>query len=146
MSTFSFTSDEPEINKILSCKQCIYLSTKKHLPENESCPLCNSDTEIIGEQKERTGMPPYKYNSLLSYLEEEVSGVGLSTVDSIREHFEDGDDFLDATRDVYDNQEVERLSCVSGVGSSTSENIAKGIARKEGWSGGLIESTFALSG
>lgn len=145
MSGFSFSSDEPEIKEVWSCTDCIYCSTKHHFRDGPRCPLCNSEAEKIGEQEEQTGMASYKYQEYLTYLEDEVTGVGSGTVSSVKEHFEDGDDFITATKNAYDNRVIEELTCVDGVGEGTAEKIARGIAEKNGWEDGLLESKYALS-
>jgi len=142
--SFSFSSDEPVTKEVWSCTECIYCSTAAHFREGMRCPLCDSEAQKIGEQEEQTGMPSYKWQSILTYLEEEVDGVGAGTVSSIKEHF-DGEDFITATKKVYDKRALDELTCVDGVGDSTAERIALGMAEKRQWEDGLLESKFALS-
>ena len=146
---FTITDSDGNITReIWSCTECVWLSTKRHCQSTEdgpACVLCRAPCEKIDTQTETTGMPAYEYQELLTYLEDEVSGVGAGTVSSIQEHFEDGDAFLTAANNAYDNRAYEELSCVDGVGESTAEAIALGIADRKGWEDGLAESKFALS-
>jgi len=133
---------------IYSCTSCSYCSTKRHFVSSEEqlrCILCKSPVEQIDTIEPSTGMSAFKYRQLLDYLEEEVSGVGTGTKLSLDNHFDDGDDFLDAAEAAYQERAYERLTAVDGVGESTAESIALGLAEKEGWSGGKAEMKFALS-
>jgi|APHM01.1.fsa_nt_gi hypothetical protein len=134
--------------KIYTCTECNYCSTKQHFKSDTNephCILCEARAEQIDTIEPTTGMSAFKYQELLEYLAEEVGGVGTGTKLSIENHFEDGDDFLNAADAAYQEQEYENLTEVDGVGESTAESIALGIAEKEGWSGGKAEMTFDLA-
>lgn len=145
---FTFNDGDGNIVKeVWSCTECIYCSTKNHFGSNEDgpvCPLCRAPAEKNRTIQKSTGMSDFKYRQIQDYLVEDVSGVGTGTVESLVEHFEDGDDFLNAARAAYDDRAWDRLACVSGVGESTAKNIALGMAESEGWSGGKAEQRFDL--
>jgi len=133
---------------VWSCTECGYCSTKRHFAESDDtvlCILCNSSAQPIDEIEQSTGMSSFKYRQLLDYLEDEVRGVGTGTKLSLDNHFENGDDFLDAAEAAYQERAYERLTVVDGVGEATAERIVLGLAEKEGWSGGKAEMTFDLS-
>jgi len=133
---------------VWSCTECCYCSTKRHFAKSDDtvlCILCNAPAQPIEEIEQSTGMSSFKYRQLLDYLEEEVQGVGTGTKLSLDNHFENGDDFLDAAEAAYRERAYERLTAVDGVGEATAERIALGLAEKEGWSGGKAEMKFTLS-
>ena len=123
---------------IYSCKECMYLSTEKHFPDSMECPLCFSDTEKIDQIEETVGMSEFEYRKLLTLVEEEASGVGSATVEKIEQHFENGDDFLDAAECAYKELELDELQEVSGIGKSSAKEIALTVADDEGWEDGAI--------
>jgi hypothetical protein len=73
-------------------------------------------------------------------LAEDASGVGSTTIDNIRGHFEEGDDFLDAAEDAYQDSEMSALEAVDGVGTARAKTIALTIADAESWEGGALFS------
>jgi len=139
---FNFSQTEEEIH---SCRECLFISTAKHFADTSVCPLCGEGTRLLGTHTNDDSMPAYRYHELKEHLSEEVSGVGSATVSNIDEHFADGDALLDTVKSAYESGEYAALTCIDGVGDTTAENIVLGLAQKEGWSGGLAESTFSLS-
>lgn len=139
---FTITQRKEEI---YSCEECLYISTEKHFDETNECPLCHGETSLLGTHESNDSMPAYRYQDLKSHLEESVNGVGSTTVSNIDAHFADGDSFLATVENAYDTGSYEELTCIDGIGDATAENIALGIASKEGWTGGLAESKFSLS-
>lgn len=129
---------EGGVEEIYSCTECMYVSTKKHFPESMECPLCFNNSEKINEIEETVGMADFKYRKLLDKLEEDAAGVGSSTVESIENHFDDGDDFLDAAEQAYKELELSALTEVSGVGESSGKEIGLTMAEEEGWEEGAI--------
>jgi len=131
--------------EIHSCDDCLYISTAKHFADTSVCPLCRGETSLLGTHESDDSMPAYRYHELKAHLEESVNGVGAATVSNIDAHFADGDSFLATVENAYDTGSYEELTCIDGVGDATAENIALGLAAKEGWTGGLAESKFSLS-
>lgn len=142
---FTFTDDKPDEQEIWRCTECGWLSTKRHFRDGPSCSLCHSRAEKIGTQTNSNEMPTFKYQQMLTYLKEEVSGVGAGTAASIEDTFDNGDDFLDVVKDAYDEQAYGPLTEVSGIGDSTARRIALGMADERGWEGGLAESKFSIA-
>ena len=138
MSSFSFSSDEPIIREVWSCTECIYCSTKKHFSDGPSCPLCFSDATKIEEQEQTLGMSEFEYRKILTIIEEEASGVGAATVTNIENHFENGDDFVDAAEVAYKQLALDDLQSVKGVGKSSAKEIALTVADDQGWEDGAI--------
>jgi len=138
---FNFTETSQSLH---SCDECLFISTEKHFGDTSVCPLCGSTVSEIGEHKSDNSMPVYRYHELKDYLAEDVSGVGTATVANIDEHFGDGDAFLATVENAYETGSFEELTCIDGVGDATAENIALGLAEKEGWTGGLAEAKFSL--
>jgi Holliday junction resolvasome RuvABC DNA-binding subunit len=106
--------------------------------------LCRSAATKVDELEESDEMSSFQYRQLLNYLSDNVSGVGDSTVTAIEESFEDGDSFLDAAERAYRDRAWSELTQVSGVGESTAEKIALGIADRNGWENGAAESSFSF--
>jgi hypothetical protein len=143
--TFTFVDDEPDEEEIWRCTECGWLSTKRHFRDGPRCSLCHSRAEQIGVQENSNEMPAFQYQQILTYLDDEVSGVGSATIDNIKDAFENGDDFLDVVRDAYDEQAYEPLTDISGIGESTARKIALGMADERGWEDGLAESKFKVA-
>jgi ERCC4-type nuclease len=85
-------------------------------------------------------MSALKYQQLLARLEDDATGVGAGTVANIRDHFESGDDFLDAAEVAYQEMEFDALEAVDGIGQSSAKEIGLTIADEEGWSDGALFS------
>jgi NAD-dependent DNA ligase len=83
-------------------------------------------------------MSDFKYRGLLTSLEEEADGVGSATIANIEQHFEEGDDFLDAAEAAYQEMEYDDLLAIDGVGEASAKSIALTMADKEGWEDGAI--------
>lgn len=145
MSDFTFTDTGPDTEEIWKCTSCGWISTKKHFRDGPRCSRCDATATKIREQAAQTGMSSHKYRLILEELEEKTSGVGPSTTNSIHEHFEDGDTFIDAAQLAYNNGSVSPLTEVDGVGESTAESIALAIADRRNWENGLLESDFDLA-
>lgn len=145
---FTITDSDGNITKeVWTCTECTYLSTKRHFRSGEdgpNCVMCNAPAKKQRTISKQAGMSAFKYRMLLDYLEDEVTGVGSGTVSSIESHFESGDDFIDAAEAAYQDREWDALSCVDGVGKSTAESIALGLAEREGWEDGKAEMKFNL--
>ena len=136
----SFTI-EGGTKEVWQCEDCGWCQTRKHFAESDgsiSCLLCGSSAEVIETIQETVGMSDFKYRELLSTLEEEADGVGAATVTNIEQHFDDGDDFLDAAKDAYQDLDTDILKEVSGVGQSSAKQIALTMAESEGWENGAI--------
>jgi len=124
--------------EVWSCDECSYCSTEKHFHEDGTCVLCNSSSTKISEIEPSVGMSDFKYRQLLDTLAEDASGVGRATIDNISEHFEEGDDFLDAAEAAYQDSELSALEAVDGVGDASAKEIALTIADSESWEGGAL--------
>jgi len=133
--SFTITGGAEEV---WSCDNCSFCSTKKHFADGPSCILCSSDATKISEIEPSQGMSDFKYRKLLDTLAEDASGVGSATIDNIRDHFEEGDDFLDAAEAAYQDKELSQLTAVSGVGKASAKEIALTIAEHESWEGGAL--------
>lgn len=143
--TFTFLDNEPDEQEIWRCLDCGWLCTKRHFRDGPTCSLCNGDAEQIGTQTNSNEMATFKYQQLLTYLSEDVDGVGATTIDNIKDAFESGDEFLDACRAAYDEQAYDELTHIGGIGESTARTIALGIADEEEWEDGLAESKFSIA-
>lgn len=126
------------VEEVWTCDSCTYCSTKKHFREGPACPLCDISAHKIGEQEPNTGMSDFKYRRLLDDLREDADGVGAATVENIEQHFEEGDDFLDAAEAAYQEMELDTLKAVEGVGQASVKTIALTIAESEGWENGAL--------
>lgn len=136
--SFTFLDNKSGEEEIWRCTECSWLSTKRHFHDGPRCHFCNSEAEQIGTQTNSNEMPAYQYQQILTYLEDEVSGVGAGTVSSIKDSFENGNDFIDACKNVYKNRVYAELTDVSGIGKSTAKSIALGMAEKRNWENGSI--------
>ena len=143
--TFTFLNNEPDEEEIWRCTECGWLCTKRHFRDGPRCSFCNSEAEQIGVQENSNEMPAFQYQQILTYLDDEVSGVGSATIDNIKDKFENGDDFLNVVRDAYDEQAYGPLTDISGIGESTARKIALGMADERGWEDGLAESKFTIA-
>jgi hypothetical protein len=124
---------------VLMCEECHWCQTKKHFADGPSCTMCGGSGEKIDEVQPTVGMTDFKYRELLAALEEDADGVGAGTVENIEQHFEEGDDFLDAAEAAYMEVELSGLTDVDGVGNSSAKQIALTIADREDWDeGGLF--------
>lgn len=129
------------VTEVWQCTECGWCQSKKHFPTGEDgieCHLCHSSAEKIEEIEPTQGMSDFKYRELLTTLEEETSGVGAATVENIRQHFEEGNEFRDAAKSAHQKMETDSLEAVSGVGQSSAKAIALTIADEEGWENGAI--------
>jgi hypothetical protein len=143
--SFTFIDDEPDETEVWQCTECGWLSAKRHFRENSRCTLCRGTAEHIETITDSDEMPAFQYQQLLSHLSDNVSGVGDATIANIRDEWDDGDDFLSVCEDAYQEQAYEPLTVVSGIGESTAESIALGIAEKKGWEGGKAEVSFSIA-
>lgn len=126
------------VQEIFTCSDCTYCSTERHFIDGEHCPLCRSDAEKIGEQEPNLGISDFKYRQLLDRVEDDADGVGSATVENIEQHFDEGDDFLDAAEVAYREMEFDELTDVSGIGEQSAKSIALTIAEAEGWEDGAL--------
>ena len=127
--------------EVWSCNNCSYCSTKRHFSSSEGsllCPLCNNDAQKISEIEPSVGISDFKYRQLLSQLNEAADGVGSKTVENIEQHFEDGDDFLNASEAAYQEMDYDPLRAVDGIGKASAKEIALTIAESEGWENGAL--------
>lgn len=140
--SFTFTNDEGNVvQEVWTCTECTYISLKKHFRSSESnpaCPMCRSPATKERMVEQSAGMSDFKYRQLRQQLNEAADGVGSATIANIEQHFEDGDDFLDATERAYRKMEYDGLMAVDGVGQSSAKSIALTIAAHEGWENGAI--------
>lgn len=90
-------------------------------------------------------MSEFEYRRVLASLEEHCSGVGSGVTSAIGDTFENGDDFIEACRNAYDEQDYSGLTEVSGVGEGTAQKICLSIADSRDWEGGLAESSFSFA-
>jgi len=138
---FTITDSDGNVTEeVWSCTECIWLSTKRHCKSTDdgpACVLCGSPCKKSKTITKSTGMSDFKYRELLSRLEEDADGVGAGTVSNIEEHFE-GDEFLDAAEDAYQNVNLSALQDVSGVGEASAKQIAITVADEEGWEDGAL--------
>jgi hypothetical protein len=123
---------------VYSCENCGWCQTEKHFGEGQACLLCGGDGNKISEIQPSVGMSDFKYRELLTRLEEDSDGVGSTTVENIEEHFDEGDDFLDAAEAAYQEMEYDGLTAVKGVGDASAKSIALTMAEREGWENGAI--------
>lgn len=138
---FTITDGDGNISQqVWSCTDCTYCSTKKHFRDGQTCPLCDSDAEQISTITQSTGMPDYKYTEILNYLQENCGGIGPKTVEHIREAFPEGDEFVEACKDAYENGNYAPLTEIDGIGKSYARGkLALGLAEKKGWEDGVAE-------
>lgn len=81
-----------------------------------------------------------EYNQLLSHLEDDIGGIGPTRIQAIRDEFPDGDDFINACRDAYENRNFDSLTEIDGFGSGYAHGkLALPVAEYMGWSGGDAE-------
>lgn len=123
---------------IYSCEDCGWCQTEKHFGEGQTCLMCGGDGQKIREIQPSVGMSDFKYRELLAALNENADGVGDTTVENIEQHFEEGDDFLDAAEAAHQERELGELQSVDGVGEASAKSIALTIADSEGWEDGAI--------
>ena len=146
---FDITNGDGEtIQTIYSCTKCIYCSPRKHLSEvngKNVCTMCESAVEKSRTITQSDGISSLAYRQLLQELEDNVSGVGNGTINNIDEHFNNGDEFIDAVERAYNNRDFSELSCISGIGESKARAIALAVAEQRGWEGGSAESEFTFS-
>jgi hypothetical protein len=129
------------VQTVYSCDSCGWCQIEKHFASGGDglrCTMCNSPATAIDEITERAGMSDFRYRQLLDELEENASGVGSATVESIEQHFEDGDDFLDAVEAAYQEIELAELEAVDGVGTQSAKEIATTVAAHEDWDNGAL--------
>ena len=127
--------------EVWQCEDCGWCQTKKHFAASGgsiSCLLCGSAASVIDEIEETVGMSEFKYRELLSALEEDADGVGAATVSNIEQHFDDGDDFLDAAEQAYKELDTDALKAVDGIGQASAKEIGLTIAEVEDWDDGAI--------
>ncbi len=124
--------------EVWSCTECSWCCTKKHFTDDSTCVFCGGDGEKISEIQPSVGMSDFKYRQLLTQLNEAADGVGDTTVENIEQHFEEGDDFLDAAEIAYQEMEYDDLLAVNGVGEASAKSIALTIADHEDWDDGAI--------
>jgi ERCC4-type nuclease len=126
------------VEDVYSCDECSYCSTEKHFRDDGSCVLCNGSSTKISEIEPTTGMSDFKYRQLQELLEEDAAGVGATTVENITEHFDEGQDFLDAAEAAYQEMELAELEAVDGVGNASAKEIALTVAEHESWEDGAL--------
>lgn len=100
--------------------------------------MCGGPAQKVREIQPSVGMSDFKYRKLLAALEESADGVGAATVENIEQHFDEGDDFLDAAEVAHQERELGELKSVDGVGEASAKSIALTIADHEGWDDGAI--------
>jgi hypothetical protein len=136
----SFTIDGAT-QTVYACQDCSWCQIERHfVSDGDSliCTLCGGSAEIVDEIQPSVGMSDFKYRNLLSILEEETPGVGPATIEHIEQHFDDGDDFLDAVEDAFRELDYDGLTAVDNIGSATAREIAITIGAEEDWDGGAI--------
>lgn len=138
--SFTFTDNTEEV---WSCDNCSYCSTKRHFNATEdgpTCILCQSPSSKIEEVEISEGMRRTTYMEILGWMSENLTGIGDATIANIEEHFEDGDAFLDACKQGYDNREFDALTEVTGIGKEKAhKKLALGLAEYKGWQDGDAE-------
>lgn len=133
----SFTI-EGRAKEVYACKNCGWCQIEKHFGDDTTCLMCGGDGHKVQEIQPSTGMSSFKYRQLLERLEEDAAGVGAATVENIEQHFEEGDDFLDAAEVAHQEMEYDDLLAVDGVGEASAKEIALTIADEEEWENGAI--------
>lgn len=143
--TFTFVNDGKEVLNIMQCWACGHIQVERHFGEDGTCPMCQQDgAEKIDSQSSESGISEFQYRTLITTLEEETSGVGAGVAANIRDVF-DGDEFIEACRAAYNEQEYGALTEISGVGETTARKICLSVADSRGWENGKAESKFALA-
>jgi hypothetical protein len=146
MSDFTFTDDGREVRSIMQCQNCEHIQLDRHFGDDGKCPMCQAiETEELQKQKLSSGMSNFQYRTILTELKQECSGVGQATVSGIQDEYPEGDDFLDACRNAYDEQAYDELTPVSGVGEKKARNICLHIADMREWEDGLAETSFKIA-
>lgn len=144
MTNFTFSDEQEQV--VYSCTNCPHISTERHFKSNDvpTCVFCNSEAEQFGTQKQTTGMKKHEYHSILDWLQKNRAGIGPAICSNIQERFSDGNDFLEACRDAYDNGNYEPLTEICGIGESYArDKLALGLAELKGWEDGDAEPVEA---
>lgn len=143
--SFTFTDgDGNEIQEVWTCTECMYCSTKNHFGTDngeKTCPMCFSPARALESITKETGLSDFEYRVILDWLQENQSGIGSGTIDSIKEKYPDGDDFLAACEHAYQEGEYDELMEISGVGKKSARHkLTLGLAEYYDWSGGKAEA------
>lgn len=148
MVEFTFTDDDGrEVRSIMQCQNCEHIQLDRHFADDGKCAMCQAtETEKLRNQKLSSGVSDFQYRMIMTELEEECSGVGEATISGIQDEYPDGDNFLDACRNAYDEQAYDELTPVSGVGEATARNICLYVADMRGWENGMAETSLGLYG
>lgn len=126
------------VTEVWRCTECGWCQIKANFKPGPSCVMCDGAGEKMREQESTTGMSNFAYRQLLDEVEEHASGVGAATVDNIEQHFDDGNNFLDAAEDAYQEMDYDTLKEVSGIGTESAKQIALTVADYESWEGGAL--------
>lgn len=81
-----------------------------------------------------------EYDKLLDWLQENRGGIGDKRVQNIKNEFSNGDDFVKACKNAYDNREFDELTQIDGIGRGYAHSkLALALAEYYDWSGGDAE-------
>lgn len=87
-----------------------------------------------------SNMKDSEYQELLSWIQNNRGGIGDKRIQYIKKEFPDGDDFVDACRDAYQNRNFDRLMKIKGIGRGYAQGkLALAVAEYYDWSGGDSE-------
>lgn len=85
-------------------------------------------------------MKQNEYDELLNWLQQNRGGIGDKRIQNIKNEFPNGDEFVEACKNAYDNREFDELMQINGIGRGYAQGkLALALAEYYDWSGGESE-------